>query len=138
MSRLASLRQLDPKQIVRDFGRLIQLLDSMFDELAAFFDERWKLNPVVVTSSTDRPSLKFVELMLIDSRGGDVDVLLPQAARSDAGRRVQFVKQYATNDVELVATGGALINLAERSNAITTGERLYEVWFDGQNWWQAT
>jgi hypothetical protein len=138
MSRLSALRQLDPKQLGRDLGRLVQLLDEMFDGLAALFVERWKLDPIVVTASTDRPSLKFGELMLIDTRAGDVDLFLPRAGRSDAGRKVQFVKQYSANDIELIATGSALINLDTRSDAITAEERLYEIWFDGSNWWQAT
>jgi hypothetical protein len=138
MSRLSSLRQLDPKQFLRDTGRLVQLLDEMFDGLAALFVERWKTQPVVVTSSTDRPSLKFGELMLVDSRGGDIPIFLPLASRADAGRKVQFVKQYSDNEIELVATGSALVNLATRSDAITAEERVYEIWWDGQNWWQAT
>ncbi len=137
MSRLSVLRQLDtssPEKLKRDLGRLVEELEGTFRGLREVFQERWLPARTVVTSTTERPGLKFGELTKVDTQGGDVRLYLPLAAGRDAGRVVQFVKMFAANDVHLTAPAGTLVQLGDTFDGIST-ERLYSVYWDGESWW---
>ncbi len=138
MSRLSQLRQIDtssPEALKRDLGRLVEELEGTFRGLREVFLERWLPARTVVTSTTERPGLKFGEFTKVDTQGGDVRLYLPLATGRDAGRVVQFVKMFAANWVRVVAAAGTLVNMETESNTVND-VGLHEFYWDGEAWWR--
>jgi hypothetical protein len=138
LSKHRQLRTDTPENGAEDQGRLIHSLDGMFRSLSSTFVERWKRRPETVTASSNRPTLKWGELTVVDPTGsttGELMLYLPRAKPSDAGRRIQFVKKYISGlAVRLVPADGSLINTFPSWGGMFQAG-LHEIWWDGEAWW---
>ncbi len=135
MSRLAQIRQLDtssPEALRRDLGRLVDTLDT---ELRALANARRGLfpegtHPQTMSAGGSPFQLALERLHIVDMTDGNVDVTLPYARATDAGKAVGILRVQSGNTLTVYPSGSQLVNATTSQSVINAGVRIY-IWCGG-------
>jgi hypothetical protein len=121
----------EPEELRRDLQRLDLSVSSAFGELE-----------VPILGSTVRrvsstTSLKFGELLVVDTSSASITLTLPQVThnrQANAGRGFGILRRSLSNTLTLQAAGADLINKAP-SYVVAASYGLFIVVFDGTEYW---
>jgi hypothetical protein len=121
----------EPEELRRDLQRLDLSVSSAFGELEAPMLGR------TVRRVTSATTLKFGELLVVDTSNASITLTLPQTANNRAlnsGRGFGVMRRSLVNQLVLQAAGADLINRAT-SYSVAPVYGLFLVVFDGTEYW---
>jgi len=127
----------DPAKLAVELDRFVLKLQDEFATLRRFCAERYIPAPTVSGKAGGAVAMavaSFGTIVPVNSANGDVDIALPSAQRSDAGRSL-LVERLSTSNVVRIQAGTRLVNNDAPTVTLPTTRAAYIVTFDGIGFW---
>lgn len=126
----------DPDALGRELDRFLNSVDSELRRLERQSARKLTLAETVSgrTGVVTQAFAAFDTILPVNCANGDVDVVLPAAARADAGR-VILIERLSTSSVVRLQAGTRLVNNNTASVTLPTTRAAYLAEWDGIGFW---